>query len=108
MRRYDASVVIGRKAIPCDASVASPRQTRRLRWQRGETSRLPVPNHQTARRVTAVRPERGYSATNYEATAVNPPKTLRRQFGRSYDVKKVRNSVKCRSAVVGSAVFAQK
>ena len=41
--------------------------------------------------VTTVRAERGYSATNYDASAVKLQKTLRRQFGQKYDEKKVRN-----------------
>jgi len=42
--------------------------------------------------VTTVRAERGYSATNYDASAVKLQKTLRRQFGQKYDEKKVRNT----------------
>jgi hypothetical protein len=46
--------------------------------------------------VVALRPERGYSATKYDANMANPPKTLRRQFGQKYDVKKVRNTCTAR------------
>ncbi len=35
---------------------------------------------------------RGYSAANYDGSAVKHPKTLRCQFGTFYDAKKVRNS----------------
>jgi hypothetical protein len=44
-----------------------------------------------ATRVITLRPERGYSATNYDGSAVKHPKNLRRQFGKFYDGKKVRN-----------------
>jgi len=43
-------------------------------------------------RVATVRSEHGYWATKYDATPVRRSKTLRRQFGQKYDVKKVRNS----------------
>jgi hypothetical protein len=39
----------------------------------------------------AERSKRGYWATKYDASVVKSPKTVRRQFGRSYDQKKVRN-----------------
>jgi hypothetical protein len=42
--------------------------------------------------VVPLRLERGYPATNYGASPANNQKTLRRQFGRFYDVKKVRNN----------------
>jgi hypothetical protein len=45
-----------------------------------------------ATRVITLRQERGYSATNYDRSAAKRPKTLRRQFGNFYDVKKVRNT----------------
>lgn len=45
-----------------------------------------------ATRVITLRPERGYSATNYDGSAVKHPKNLRRQFGKFYDGKKVRNN----------------
>jgi hypothetical protein len=45
-------------------------------------------------KIAGLRSERGYSATNYDASVEKPPKTLRCQFGRFYDVKKVRNIVK--------------
>jgi hypothetical protein len=44
-----------------------------------------------ATRVITLRSERGYSATNYDGSAVKHPKNLRRQFGKFYDGKKVRN-----------------
>ena len=43
-------------------------------------------------RITTLRSERGYSATNYDVSVVNPLKTLRRQIGQKYDDKKVRNT----------------
>jgi hypothetical protein len=42
--------------------------------------------------VITLRQERGYSAANYDGSAVKHPKTLRRQFGKFYDGKKVRNN----------------
>ena len=45
-----------------------------------------------ATRVITLRPERGYSATNYDGSAVKHPKNLRRQFGKFYDAKEIRNS----------------
>ena len=42
--------------------------------------------------VVALRSERGYWATEYDASADQLPETLRRQIGRSYDTKKVRNT----------------
>jgi hypothetical protein len=39
-----------------------------------------------------VRPRRGYLATNYDHSTAISLKTLRRQFGRVYDEKKVRNT----------------
>jgi len=38
-----------------------------------------------------IKTKHGYWATKYDASAVKSQKILRRQFGRSYDVKKVRN-----------------
>jgi hypothetical protein len=52
----------------------------------------PLQNHKTAKGVTTVRPERGYSVTNYDASVVKRPKTLRRQIGQKYDAKKIRNN----------------
>ncbi len=52
-------------------------------------------NLKTARLVITLRSERGYSATNYDHSVAGTPKTLRRQIGRFYDVKKVRNNL-CR------------
>ena len=43
-------------------------------------------------RGITLRSEYGYSATNYDASAAETPKTLRCQFGSFYDVKKVRNT----------------
>jgi hypothetical protein len=56
-------------------------------------SKIPEPgNHfKTRRPVVTLRPKHGYSATKYDPSAVKPSKILRRQFGRSYDQKKVRN-----------------
>jgi len=53
---------------------------------------MPLENLKTTDPVVAVRSERGFSATNYDASVANPKKTLRRQFGQKYDVKKVRNT----------------
>jgi hypothetical protein len=47
--------------------------------------RLPI-------RVITLRSERGYLAANYDGSAAKWPKTLRSQFGKFYDVKKVRNT----------------
>jgi hypothetical protein len=58
--------------------------------------RKPWKNLKTSRRVTTLRPERSYSATKYDASPAKTPKIVRRQFGRSYDQKKVRNSFLCR------------
>jgi hypothetical protein len=52
----------------------------------------PLENPKMAIAVVAVRSERGYSATKYDASPANRPKSLRRQFEQKYDVKKVRNS----------------
>ena len=49
-------------------------------------------NQQMPHRVATVRSERGYSATNYDATVVNLPKPSRGQFGQKHDDKKVRNT----------------
>ncbi len=43
------------------------------------------------RTVIALRPFHGYSVTKHEASAAKTQKTLRRQFGHSYDQKKVCN-----------------
>jgi hypothetical protein len=43
-------------------------------------------------RIITLRQERGYSATNYDGSAVKRQKTLRCQSGKFYDAKKVRNS----------------
>jgi len=51
----------------------------------------PLQNHKTAECVITVRPERRYSAINYDATVVKLQKTLRCQLGQKYDAKKVRN-----------------
>jgi hypothetical protein len=42
-------------------------------------------------RIIALRPERGYSATNYDGSPARLLETLRRQFEQKYDLKKVRN-----------------
>ena len=42
--------------------------------------------------IAAVRSERGYSATKYDASPVKRTKSIRRQFGQKYDAKKVRNT----------------
>ena len=41
--------------------------------------------------LTPARPERNYSGTKYDASAVKLQKTLRPQFCSFYDAKKVRN-----------------
>jgi hypothetical protein len=47
---------------------------------------------ETLHPVATLRPKHGYSATKHHPSAVKPSKILRRQFGRSYDQKKVRNN----------------
>jgi hypothetical protein len=50
-------------------------------------------NHpKTLRSVITSRSMHGYSAKKHDASTVKSPKTLRRQFGRSYYQKKVRNN----------------
>ena len=66
--------------------------SRRLRRQCGHKSPKPGNQFKTLRPVKTLRSKHGYWATNYDASVVKSPKTLRRQFGRSYDQKKVRNS----------------
>jgi hypothetical protein len=41
--------------------------------------------------IAAIRSERGYSATKYDASPARLPESLRRQFEQKYDGKKVRN-----------------
>jgi len=48
--------------------------------------------------VITVRPEHGYSATNYDGSPAPISKSLRGQFGQKYDAKKVPNS----SGFIGS------
>jgi hypothetical protein len=57
-------------------------------------SKIPEPgNHfKMLRPVVTLRPKHGNSATKYDPSSVKPSKILRRQFGRSYDQKKVRNT----------------
>ena len=43
-------------------------------------------------RLAGLRSERGYSATKHDRSTGEIPKIVRRQFGRFYDGKKVRNS----------------
>ena len=43
---------------------------------------------QPARRVATLRSERGYLVTIYDVSSAEPTKTLRRQLGEKYDVKK--------------------
>ncbi len=62
-----------------------------MRCQRGKTPSAGRGLRRRADRVTTLRPERGYSDKNYDASAAKRPKPLRRQFGSSYAVKKVRN-----------------
>ena len=58
------------------------------------TPSLPDPGHRcnTPRPVITLRPKHGYSATKYDASVATLPKIVRRQFGGSYDQKKVRNT----------------
>lgn len=42
--------------------------------------------------VAALQPERGYSATNYDASVATSRKSLRCQIGPFYDARKVRNN----------------
>ena len=58
----------------------------------------PLQNHKTAKGVTTLQSERGYSVTNYDASVVKRAKTLRRQIGQKYDAKKIRNTISCSSA----------
>jgi hypothetical protein len=57
-------------------------------------SRIPETRQplKTLRPVITLRSKHGYSVTKYDASAAKSPKILRRQFGRSYDQKKVRNT----------------
>jgi len=52
----------------------------------------PLEKTEMTARIITVRSERGYSATNYDASAANLQKSLRCQIGLFYDVKKVRNN----------------
>src|SRR5208282_6198109 len=61
-----------------------------LRCLCGEKYGCSLKTKKMTARVTTVRPERGYSAANYGASVVRVQKTLRRQIGQKYDVKKVR------------------
>jgi hypothetical protein len=74
---YDVNVERDPKAVAYDGSAVRNPETR--------------PTLKTLRPVITLRSERGYLATKYDAIAVKSPNTLRRQFGRSYDQKKVRN-----------------
>lgn len=59
---------------------------------------------ETAHAITTRRPDLGYSAAKYDESMGETPKTLRRQFGRFYDVKKARNtSVAAKSLVRSSS-----
>jgi hypothetical protein len=55
-------------------------------------SRNPLKYLKRANTIAAVRSERGYSATKYDASPAKHPKSLRRQFEQKYDGKKVRNT----------------
>ena len=77
---YDVNVESGPEVVAYDGSVVSNPEARQTL--------------KTLRPVITLRPKHGYSATKYDAKAVKSPKTLRRQSGRSYDQKKVRNSGK--------------
>ena len=50
-----------------------------------------APHAPRAQRRRSLRPERGNWATNYDASPVKAQKTLRRHFGKFYDVKKIGN-----------------
>jgi len=75
---YDVNVESGPEVVAYDGSVVSNPEARQTL--------------KTLRPVITLRPKHGYSATKYDANAVKSPKTLRRQSGRSYDQKKVRNT----------------
>ena len=62
-----------------------------LRCQCGKTPSAGRGLRRRADGVTTLRWEHGYSAKNYAASAASRPKSLRCQFGSSYDVKKARN-----------------
>ena len=76
---YDVNVESGPEVVAYDGSVVSNPEARQTL--------------KTLRPVITLRPKHGYSATKYDANAVKSPKTLRRQSGRSYDQKKVRNTL---------------
>jgi hypothetical protein len=67
----------GPKTVGCDGSAVKNPETRQTL--------------KTLRPVITLRSKHGYSATKYEASPVESPKTLQRQSGRSYGQKKVRN-----------------
>ena len=67
----------------------------------------PMGTMKTARRVASVRSERRYSATNYDASPAKRPEPLRGQFGRKYDVKKVRNMLPAKREAAESVVRVQ-
>jgi hypothetical protein len=64
-----------------------------------------------ANTVATVRSERGYSATNYDASPAKLQKTLPRQIGQKYDAKKIRNNLAqkqtqmCPSPTTGTISF---
>jgi len=53
--------------------------------------RNPATIIKTPSRVVALRSKHGYSVTKHDASVAKSQKTLRRQFGRNYDQRKVRN-----------------
>lgn len=77
------------------ASAAGRREKRRrqpITMPGGENPTSRCPTRKLPNAVVALRSERGYWATEYDASAGQFPKTLRRQIGRPYDVKNVRNT----------------
>jgi hypothetical protein len=92
---YDASPVKNRQIIKIQAlrwQYGKKPGNRPLRRQCSQKSLKPGNQFKTLRPVITLRPKHGYSATKYDASAAKTQKTLRRQFGHSYEVKKVRNT----------------
>jgi hypothetical protein len=92
---YDASPVKGRQTIKTRPyTMPTWKETRKPPFTAAVRSTIRKhSNHsKTPNRVVTLRPKHGYLATKYDASAVKSQKILRRQFGRSYDQKKVRNN----------------
>ena len=70
-----------------------------LRCQCGQNSGHQCATRKLPNAVVALRSQRGYWATEYDASVDQFPETLRPQIGRSYDAKKVRNRQQTRRTV---------